>query len=364
MESQLEAARRAPTRRAPEWSEDNFWQAVLERDGRADGAFVYGVRSTLIFCRASCPSRRPRRDNALFFASPQAAAKAGFRACKRCRPEQFASVPVQRVRRACRLIEASAGEPLALGELSRQVGGSACHLQRTFKQVTGITPRQYAEALRLGRLKTSLQAGQAVTGALYGSGYGSSRGLYERAPSQLGMTPASYGRGGQGARILFCVVPCALGFLLVAATERGICSVSLGDSACELEAALRGEFPAAAIQQDEAALQGWAASLLKLLQGREPHHALPLDVQATAFQWRVWQALRLIGAGETRSYSQVAASIGQPTAVRAVARACATNPVALIVPCHRVVREGGAMAGYRWGLERKKKLLDSEKQGA
>lgn len=337
---------------------------MLERDRRADGAFVYGVRSTLIFCRASCPSRRPRRENARFFARPQQAVEAGFRACKRCRPEQFQSVAVERVQHACRLIEASQGEALRLEELSRLVGGSACHLQRTFKQVTGITPRQYAEARRLEHLKSKLQEGEAVTQALYDAGYGSSRALYERAPSQLGMTPATYGRGGQNASIGFCCAGCSLGFVLVAATESGVCSIALGDSPEKLEAALREEFFAAQVQPDEARLGDWLALVLRLLKGEEPHLDLPLDVRATAFQWRVWQALRAIGVGETRTYSQVAQQIGQPTAARAVARACATNPVALLVPCHRVVREGGAMAGYRWGLERKQKLLDSEKQGA
>jgi AraC family transcriptional regulator of adaptative response/methylated-DNA-[protein]-cysteine methyltransferase len=249
-----------------------------------------------------------------------------------------------------------------LDELSHKVGGSRYHLQRTFKQVTGITPQEYSDALRLGQLKEKLRAGEPVLNALYDAGYGSVRGLYERTPSHLGMTPATYGRGGKNTTIQFSVVPCSLGFLLVAATSKGICSVQLGDSPEELEAALREEFFAAQIQRDETLLRAWAESLLKLLEGKEPHLNLPLDVRATAFQWRVWSALRAIGSGETRSYSQVAQAIGEPTAVRAVARACATNSVALIVPCHRVVREDGTLAGYRWGIERKEKLLAHEKQ--
>ena len=348
----------------PDLDEDSLWRAVLERDDKADGAFVYGVLSTRIFCRASCPSRRPRRPNARFFASPQSAIQAGFRACKRCRPEEFASAQVARARHACQLIEArnEAGEgPLSLDDLSRAVGSSAGHLQRTFKQVTGISPREYADALRLGQFKERLREGEPIVDALYDAGFGSSRGLYERAPSQLGMTPSTYGRGGLGARIRFATSPCALGFLLVAATESGICAASLGDSPAQLEADLRAEFPQAEVQADDGELNDWLQPVLGILEGREPHKYLPLDVRATAFQWRVWRELKQIGAGQTRTYSQVAQVLGAPSAVRAVARACATNSVALVVPCHRVVRVGGALAGYRWGLERKKKLLETEK---
>lgn len=347
----------------PELDEEACWHAVLARDERLDGSFVYGVQSTFIFCRPSCPSRRPNRDRVRFFATPEAASQAGFRPCKRCRPEQFLNAQVERVQRACRLIEANLDNGLSLKDLSREVGSSPFHLQRTFKQVTGITPKEYADALRLGQVKSKLHAGESVADALYGAGYGSSRGLYERAPSQLGMTPATYGRGGKGAKINFSIVPCALGFLLVASTHKGICSVSLGDSPKELEAGLSHEYPAAQMQRDEVHLQKWVQSLLLFLEGKEPHLDLPLDVRATAFQWRVWQVLRSIGYGETRSYSQVAEAIGQPKAARAVARACATNPVALAVPCHRVVREDGSFGGYRWGLERKKRLLAREKTG-
>lgn len=342
---------------------ETCWQAVLRRDAGCDGTFVYGVGSTRIFCRPSCPARRPQRQQARFFATAAAATQAGFRPCKRCRPEQAWAPPMERVHQACRLIAANPDTPLSLAELSRQLGGSPFHLQRTFKQVTGITPREYAAALRLGRVKARLRAGESVIHALYDAGYGSSRGLYERAPTQLGMTPATYGRGGQGAQINFRIVACRLGFLLIAATRAGVCAVSLGADPAALEATLRQEFPAADLQQDAAGLDAWAQSLLRFLQGQEPHLDLPLDVQATAFQWRVWQALRSIGYGETRSYAQVAAAIGQPAAVRAVARACATNPVALAIPCHRVVRGNGASSGYRWGLARKQALLAQEQAG-
>jgi AraC family transcriptional regulator of adaptative response/methylated-DNA-[protein]-cysteine methyltransferase len=290
----------------------------------------------------------------------------GFRPCKRCRPNQLLTAQVERVQQACRLIAANlednSDNSLSLKDLSDKVGTSPFHLQRTFKHVTGVTPREYADALRIGQIKAKLQAGESVLSALYDAGYGSSRALYERAPEQLGMTPATYGRGGRGVQISFAVVPCSLGILMVAATPKGVCSVSLGDSPELLESALHREFPAAQVQRDEAQLQEWVQTLLRFLQGQEPHLDLPLDVQATAFQWRVWQALRSIGYGETRSYSQVAEAIGQPKAVRAVARACATNPIALVVPCHRVVRENGSLSGYRWGLERKKELLDHERQ--
>lgn len=347
-----------------ELNNETWWQAVLNRDENFDGAWVYGVLSTRIFCRPSCPARRPKFGGARFFDSPEAASKAGFRACKRCRPEQFQSVQVARVEAACRLIEVNDDTPLSLEELAREVGGSAGHLQRTFKQVAGISPREYADARRLGELKVNLQSGETVLNARLDSGYGSSRGLYERAPSQLGMTPATYGRGGKSAQINFSVAPCWLGFLLVAATHKGVCSVALGDSDEELETALKQEFPAAEIRRDDTQLRDWISEVLQFLKSAEPHFGLPLDIQATAFQWRVWQVLRGIARGQTRTYSQVAEELGQPTASRAVARACATNPVALVIPCHRVVRGSGALAGYRWGIERKERLLAKEKSEA
>ena len=340
---------------------ENRWRAVLSRDETCDGTFVYGVLSTRIFCRASCPSRKPKREGAQFFDSPEAARRAGFRACKRCLPEASASTREEKVRAMRAQIEAADGA-ISLRELAEKIGGSAPHLQRLFKKQMGVSPREYSRALRLARLKTKLQSGEKIMDSMLDAGYNSSRALYEDAPSQLGMTPATYGRGGSGTQIHFAVAPCSLGFLLVAKTARGLCSITLGDAPEELEAELQREFFAAHIEKDEADLREELQRVLDFLEGEKPPANFPLDVRATAFQIRVWKELQNIARGETRSYAQVANAIGQPTAARAVARACATNPVALIVPCHRVVREGGALSGYRWGIERKKKLLQRERE--
>lgn len=335
------------------------WKSVLERDETADGSFVYGVCSTRVFCRASCPARRPHRHNARFFESNEDAIASGFRPCKRCRPGQE-SLHIERVQHACRLLE-TRDAPLSLATLAREIGISATHLQRDFKRATGISPREYADAWRLGQLKRRLREGP-ILDALLDAGYGSMRALPERAPSQLGMTPATYGKGGPGAQISFGMAPCSLGMVLVATTPKGVCAVSLGDSPQELEAALRREFFEADVQRDDGELQDSIRYVLQVLEGREPHGRLSLDVRATAWQWKVWRSLCEIKAGQTCSYAQVAQNLGNPNAVRAVARACATNPVALVVPCHRVVRGDGSPAGYRWGLERKKALLKREKE--
>ena len=346
-----------------ELDEENCWRAVAQRDVSAESTFVYGVLSTRIFCRASCPSRRPRRENARFFATPALAEAAGFRACKRCRPQLKVSVTTARVRAICELLAAPEGAP-SLEELAREIGLSPSHLQRTFKRAMGMSPRQYAGALRAQRLKQSLQSGHSVTGATYQAGYGSSRALYEAAPAQLGMTPATYARGGKGARIWFGVATCELGALLAATSEMGICAVALGDDENALETELRAEFFAAEIIRDDARLREQLEIIKQILAGEIASPDLPLDVRATAFQARVWRELRAIPAGETRTYAQIAEILEMPTAARAVARACATNPVALVVPCHRVVRGDGNLAGYRWGIERKKRLLDAEKARA
>ena len=347
------------------WDEARLWQSVLARDVEADGAFVYAVRTTGIYCRPTCPSRRPRRENVAFFALPAAAEHAGFRACRRCHPEQatICDPQVEVVQRVCRAIAANPEEPPTLAGLSAEVGLSPFHMQRTFKRVMGITPRQYADACRMDRLKSELRKGEAVTSALYGAGYGSPSRLYERAPAHLGMTPAVYRRGGAGMQIHYTIVPCPLGLLLVAATERGICAINLGDSDEALVDGLTKEYPAAAIARDAAGLDSAVAVIIRHLHGQEPHLDLPLDVQATAFQWRVWEALQAIPYGSTRSYSEIARAIGQPTAARAVAQACATNRVALAIPCHRVVRENGDLGGYRWGIARKRTLLAQEQAG-
>ena len=263
-------------------------------------------------------------------------------------------------RQVCRLIEENEGEPITLAALSEQLGVSSFHLQRTFKSIMGITPRRYAETCRVNRFKHGVRKGEAITSAIYDAGYGSSSRLYESASSQLGMTPATYGKGGRGAVINYAIVETPLGRLLVAATNKGVCSVMLGDSDAALKADLLNEFPAAEILHDEKLLRSSVNAIVAHLKSKSPHIDLPLDIQATAFQRQVWEQLRAIPYGQTHSYSEVAKAIGQEKAVRAVARACATNPVALVIPCHRVIREDKSLGGYRWGLERKKKLLERE----
>ncbi len=337
---------------------DRRWRAVLARDARYDGRFVYAVRSTGVFCRPSCASRRPRRDRVVFFPSALAAEQGGFRACRRCRPAGSTADPrVALVRHACAILDAAPAR-LALSALARATGATPARLRRAFVALLGITPRQYAEARRSERLRDTLRAGGGVSRALYDAGYSSPSRVYGRP--LLGMTPATYARGGRGARVAFVVVPCRLGQLLVAATPRGLCRVALGDSAGVLERRLRHEFPAAELRRDRRALAVPVRRILARLAGRPTTLDLPLDVRATAFQWRVWQALRRIPIGATRSYQEVARAIGRPRAARAVARACASNPVSIVVPCHRVVRSDGEPGGYRWGPARKRALLDGE----
>jgi AraC family transcriptional regulator of adaptative response/methylated-DNA-[protein]-cysteine methyltransferase len=335
------------------------WQHVMARDARQDGRFVFAVRTTGVYCRPSCPSRRPRRDSVEFFPDPQQAERAGYRACLRCKPTQI-STQAQAVMRARRLLDQAEGI-LTLAELSRQIGVSPFHLQRLFKRATGLSPREYQSARRMQHVKHGLRKGDDVTTAIYDAGFGSPSRLYEKSSQHLGMTPGTYRRGGAGATVTYAIAPSALGRLLVAATPRGLCAVRFGDNASELERELREELHAATIVRDDAALQPYLQPLLANLRGEQTTVDLPLDVRATAFQKRVWDALKRIPSGETRSYTDVARAIGDPKAVRAVARACASNPVAMVVPCHRVVRSDGELAGYRWGIARKKKLLEQEK---
>lgn len=343
-------------------ADESQWEAVLAKDARYDGQFVFAVSSTGIYCRPSCPSRRPRRDRVSFFQLPEGAEQAGFRACLRCHPRKARVIDpqIQMAQHVCRLIEANEGEPITLAALSEQVGVSSFHLQRTFKSVMGITPRDYAETCRVNKFKQGVRKGDAVTNAIYDAGYGSSSRLYESASSQLGMTPATYGKGGRGAVINYAIVETPLGRLLAAATDKGVCAVMLGDSDAALKADLFKEFPAAEIRHEEKALVSSLNAIMAHLKNKSPRINLPLDIQATAFQRQVWEQLRAIPYGQTHSYSEVAKAIGQQKAVRAVARACATNPVALVIPCHRVIREDKSLGGYRWGLERKKKLLARE----
>lgn len=264
------------------------------------------------------------------------------------------------VRRACAFIERHAAGPITLARLAAHVGASPFHLQRTFSRIVGISPRAYRDAVRAGRFRSKLRSGAAVSSATYEAGYGSSSRVYERRPTGRGMTPAVYKRGAQGVEVGYTVADSPLGRLLVAATSRGICSVKLGDTDSRLEAELRREYPSASIVRGPSDLARWVRVILAHLHGRRPHLDLPLDVQATAFQWSVWRCLQSIPYGETRAYSDVAREIGAPASVRAVARACATNPVCLLIPCHRVVQKGGGLGGYRWGLERKRALLKRE----
>lgn len=342
---------------------EHRWTAVVQRDASRDGEFVFAVSTTGVYCRPSCAARRPRRENVEFFEAPEAAEKQGFRACLRCRPKAFhGDGESQSVKAICRFIEQHLDEPLTLERLGKEFRQSAFHLQRRFKAALGITPREYADSCRLRALKRNLQAGDSVTRAMYDAGYGSSSRLYERTASQLGMTPDKYRRGAIAASIRYACVASPLDTMLIAATDRGICSIQFGRSENELLEGLRREFPFATRKEDDGELRSWADVLLRHMQGKDLSSALPLDIRATVFQRRVWTYLQSIPFGETKSYNQVAKAIGRPKACRAVARACATNPVAVAIPCHRVVREDGSMGGYRWGLERKQALLRIEQQ--
>ena len=344
---------------------DQLSQAVVAKDARFDGQFVFAVSSTGIYCRPSCPSRRAHRERVKFFELPEAAEQAGYRACLRCQPQRARVLDpqIELVQRVCRLLNDPESETQKLAELASHAGVSVFHLQRTFKRVMGISPRQYLTARKFDNFKALVRKGESVTNSLYDSGFNSSSRLYEHAPQELGMTPATYGRGGQGTNISYTIVTSPLGRLLVATTERGVCAVRMGDTDVELENDLRAEFPAANIQRTDSALREPVQKILRHLTNKEPRLDLPLDIRSTAFQRQVWEKLRAIPYGQTVSYGDVAKSLGKPGAVRAVGRACATNPVALVIPCHRVVREDQSLGGYRWGLERKQRLLERERGG-
>jgi AraC family transcriptional regulator of adaptative response/methylated-DNA-[protein]-cysteine methyltransferase len=333
------------------------WQAFEDRDRHFDGLFVVAVHSTGIYCRPSCPARRPMRKNVEFFDTNADAERAGFRPCRRCRPDEVDS-QAEMVREVCALIDAATDAIPTLEELGEQVAVSPAHLQRVFKRLMGVSPRQYADARRVERFKTQLKSGDSVTRAIYGAGYNSSSRAH---PGVLGMTPTDYQRGGQGMTITYTITPSTLGYLLVAATDRGVCSVMLDDSPEVLEAELAKEYPRAELYRDGESMHEWVDALVQYLDGDPAPLDLPVDVQATAFQRRVWDALREIPYGATRTYAEVAEIIGAPKAVRAVGHACATNKVALIIPCHRVLRTDGSLGGFRWGLDRKRALIDQEK---
>ena len=344
---------------------DQLWQAVVAKDASFDGQFVFAVSSTGVYCRPSCPSRRAHRERVQFFDLPEAAEQAGFRACLRCQPRRARVLDpqIELVQRVCRLLDETENDTPKLAELASHAGVSVFHLQRTFKRVMGISPRQYLAARKFGNFKALVRKGESVTTSLYESGFNSSSRLYEYASEELGMTPATYSRGGRGVNISYTIVDSTMGRLLVAITERGVCAVRMGDDEAALEKDLREEYPYAQITRDDSGLREPVEKILNHLDTNEPRLDLPLDIRATAFQRQVWEKLRAIPYGQTVSYGEVARSLGKPGAVRAVGRACATNPVALVIPCHRVVREDQSLGGYRWGLERKKKLLEHERRG-
>ncbi len=344
-------------------SAEQYWRAVISRDPRWDGKFVLAVRSTNVYCRPSCPARRPLRRNVLFFGRPEDAERHGFRPCRRCRPHEVSNAAAL-VERAARFLAAAGEERVKLSALAASFGTSSGVLRRAFRQMTGITPREFADAVLLRRLKKELRTGKNVAGAVYETGFGSSSRVYERSNAKLGMTPAVYRRGGKGMNIRYAIAKSPLGKVLVGATERGVSAVYLGESEKTLAGELRREYPGAEIGPADNSFSRWVREILHRLDGKPPLLDLPLDVQATAFQRRVWQELQGIPFGETRTYSQIARAVGRPKAVRAVARACATNPVSIVVPCHRVIRAGGNLAGYRWGLSRKQRLLERERSAA
>jgi AraC family transcriptional regulator of adaptative response/methylated-DNA-[protein]-cysteine methyltransferase len=338
-----------------------YWKAVQTNDTRFNGAFVYGVNSTGIYCKPSCASRLPKRENVSFFDDFQKAESMGFRACLRCQPKNEAVNPqVETVLRACEIIERE--EQISLEDLGARLKISPAHLQKIFKEIVGVSPKKFAEVKRLEKFKAEIKAGSDVTVAMYEAGYGSPSRLYENVSEKLGMTPRAYARKGKNMTINYAITDCDLGKLLVARTAKGVCAVTFGDDETVLTENLFSEYKNASISRDDAHLKEFVEAILANLEGKNKTLDLPLDVQATAFQMRVWNELRKIPYGETVSYSEVAEKLGSRNAVRAVATACASNRVALLIPCHRVVGKSGALSGYRWGVERKKAILEREKQ--
>jgi AraC family transcriptional regulator of adaptative response/methylated-DNA-[protein]-cysteine methyltransferase len=342
-------------------AEDPRWQRVLAKDATADGSFVYAVRTTGVFCRPSCPSRTAKPGNVRFYASAAEAEAAGFRPCRRCNPKghSLAETNAAVVAEACRLIEAAEELP-KLDDLAAEVGMSPFHFHRQFKAITGLTPKAYGAAHRARKVRDELTEGTSVTHAIYGAGFNSNSRFYETSNAVLGMTPTAFRAGGKGAEIRFAVGECSLGSILVARSAKGICAITLGDDPDALARDLQDRFPKATLIGGDADFEALVARVVGFVEAPRIGLDLPLDVQGTAFQQRVWQALREIPAGETASYAEVARRIGEPKAVRAVAQACGANRIAVAIPCHRVVRMDGALSGYRWGVERKRALLDKE----
>ncbi len=343
--------------------DDRRWQAVTQRDGTADGEFVFAVVTTGVYCRPSCRARRPLRHNVRFFAATQAAEQAGFRPCKRCQPDKASPHAAQqaRIAEACRLLEAS-DAPLTLEALAKQVAMSPYHFHRLFKATTGLTPKAWQQASRADKVRDALSGGKDVTRALFDAGYASGSVFYQQADAALGMTARQFRQGGTNTRIQFALGRCQLGEFLVAESERGVCAILLGDDPQALLHELETSFPQAQLEPGNSAFDQRVAQVIGWLERPEGEFALPLDLRGTAFQREVWQALRAIAPGSTVSYQELARRIGRPRATRAVAGACAANRLAVVVPCHRVIRQDGGLSGYRWGVERKRALLEREAQ--
>src|SRR2546425_1321826 len=341
--------------------DDEKWKAVQSRDDRFDGAFVFAVRSTGIYCRPSCPARRAGKDQVAFFPGPIEAEQSGFRPCHRCQPREAGPSPKAKlVDQVCRYIEANVQGKLDLAILSRHVGLSPYHFQRTFKKVLGISPREYVKARRLGRMKRFLRNGETVNDSLYNAGFSSRSRVYENVPGGFGVNPGEFRRGGEGLRIRYSIIDCPLGRLLVAATERGVCGVCIGDSDAFVERSLAEDYPSAILYRNDEQVKEWTAAFANYFAGDHLALNVPMDVKATAFQSRVWKIIQSLPFGKTTTYGKIAKELGEPKASRAVARACATNPVALVIPCHRVIGKDGNLRGYRWGKRRKQTLLKLE----
>jgi AraC family transcriptional regulator, regulatory protein of adaptative response / methylated-DNA-[protein]-cysteine methyltransferase len=343
-------------------SDDEKWKAVLSRDDSFDGAFVFAVRSTGIYCRPSCSARRPSKEHVVFFPGSVEAEQSGFRACHRCKPHEAGLSPRDKLLdQVCRYIDANLQQKLTLAILSRQVGLSRYYFQRTFKRVLGISPRQYIKARRLARMKRFLRDGETVNNSLYNAGFSSRSRVYENVPGGFGVNPGEFRRGGEGLRIRYSIIGSPLGRLLVAATERGVCGVCIGDSDAFVERSLAEDYPSAVLYRTDQEMKEWTGAFARYFRGDNLALNLPLDVRATAFQSRVWKIIQRIPFGKTTTYGRIAKELGAPDASRAVARACATNPVALVIPCHRVIGKNGSLRGYRWGKKRKQTLLELEK---